>query len=173
MDITSRLPFVRIALSSHNTGNIVFMMSGFEVIGVVLGIVPLIISATKCYNTTLRSLKNVQANRGLLEADLLVEKNLFFNEIFILLKRATNWEDAEVSVQMELGNESNRMNAEVEEKVQKYLGTSFDSVTVTMRAILEHLKYFEQETKKFWRQDMRVSNLTSLQNMPQFLLSSS
>ncbi|KAH6663686.1 hypothetical protein B0J14DRAFT_644660 [Halenospora varia] len=128
-------------------------MFGFEVAGLALGIVPLLITATEYYKSILHRLKHYSTERSRLEAGLLVQKGLFLTEISILLISVTNWDDAEIEEQLSLGYSSKCMTAEVDGKLQEHLGIFCLSVKLTMLAILEHLAFFETRTEKLKRVD--------------------
>jgi len=124
----------------------------FEVAGLALGIVPLLITVTGYYKSILHRLKNYNTERRRLEAGLWVQKDLFLTEIFILLMMVTNWDDAEIEEQLSLGYSSKCMTAEVDGKLQEHLGKFCLPVKLTMLAILEHLAFFET-TEKLRRVD--------------------
>jgi hypothetical protein len=128
-------------------------MFGFEVAGLALGIVPLLITVTEYYKSIHHRLKNYNTERRRLEAGLLVQKGLFLTEISILLRTVTNWDDTEIEEQLSLGYSSKCMTAEVDGKLQEHLGMFCFPVKLTMLAILEHLAFFERRTEKLRRVD--------------------
>jgi hypothetical protein len=144
----------------------IFIMSGFEVAGLAMGIVPLLITTTGYYKSILHCLKHHSTERGRLEAGLLVQKDSFLTEISILLRLVTNWEDAEIEEQLNRGYHSKRMTTEVDEELRKHLGISYQSVQRTMFAILEHLAFLDVKLNRVDSENPQVSqprcNLYSL-----------
>jgi len=127
-------------------------MSGSEVFGLILGVLPLLISAAEHYRSTSRPFhrwRNYNDELERFQAELLCQECNFCNECHILLSSITGWNVAESEQRLKFGSDSEWLTPELNSKFVAYLGSSHDAVCSTIRSINESLAFIESKSRKF------------------------
>jgi hypothetical protein len=125
-------------------------MSGFEVAGTVLAVMPLFIQAIEYYKSSANVFaryKNYDKDLQRLVDDLVCERGIYHTEFEILLETITTWDKGEIQKQLNLGLGSRRLKTDCEAKLRNYLGSSRDQVYLTMKRINEHLRFFDNKSE--------------------------
>ena len=128
-------------------------MSGIEVAGLVLAVLPLIISAVEDYEVTFqpfvtycryaKELRSLRANLG-------TQKQLFRNHCIILLSRIEAerlLEDHSDLNQRWKSNDVNAAEIALEKRLAAYLGSNYDACLCLIKTIEETLHEIQEETR--------------------------
>jgi hypothetical protein len=125
-------------------------MSGFEVVGVVLGVLPLLISAAEHYEDVFKPFKRFKTcapELELYQQQLKTQKTIFLNQCQLLLTVLTGRESAKEMLR-EKGHPSWNDTA-LKEKLVEQLGNSREACEVTVKMIAEKLKSIEEDAESF------------------------
>ena len=136
-------------------------MSGVEGIGIVLGILPLLMSAAEHYEDVFRPFKRFKEfapEISRFQRRILAQKAIFRSQCQLLLIPLT---DLETTTDM-LNKREHRMWSSIElgERVKDHLGQSADACTATMIEIEEQLEGIQEKSQEFTTvimQDLPVS----------------
>ncbi|RAL17609.1 uncharacterized protein BO97DRAFT_430582 [Aspergillus homomorphus CBS 101889] len=109
-------------------------MSGVEVVGVVLGAIPLVISALDYYKVTKQSFRSIRNKDILLDQliESLKEQRFFFQTDICLALKKTNLEVKQIMAMINDSGLSRFDNPEIAEALQEYLG---EGATLYINAI--------------------------------------
>lgn len=123
-------------------------MSGAEaVVGLILGIIPLIISVAEYYQSTsnvLHRWKEYDTEAKRLSEELYCQECIFRNEIDILLSSVTGWDLIESHRRLESGHDQKWVTDDLKAKFGSYLGEDNGAaVSTTIKAIQRELKYLK------------------------------
>lgn len=125
-------------------------MSGVEVIGVVLGVLPLLISAAEHYEDVFKPFKRFKKYAPELEQyqqQLKTQRTIFLNQCQLLLTSLTNRESAKEMLRQKTHPSWNNENLKERLKIQ--LGTSREACEATVELIAQKLKTIEGEVEGF------------------------
>jgi hypothetical protein len=126
-------------------------MSGAEtVVGLVLGVLPLLISTAEHYDDVFRPFKRYKRFSKELQnfqQEFLGQKTIFHNECRILLSAFTGVETANEI----LRERNHRLSKDLElnKKLSDQLGASLDACQTTIRLIMEELNSIQSESRSF------------------------
>ncbi|KAL5330467.1 hypothetical protein ACEPPN_003995 [Leptodophora sp. 'Broadleaf-Isolate-01'] len=125
-------------------------MSGFEAAGLVLGILPLLISAAEHYDNVLRPFKCYKKFGGELKihrTELLAKKAIFRNECHILLGTLTDHDTA--ADMLRERKHACWLDSGLDERFAQQLGDSGSACKDIIMLIQDKLRVIEEETEKF------------------------
>ena len=121
-------------------------MSGFKAVGLILGLVPLLISAAEHYEDVCRPFtryrdfhKSVQR----FQSSLRTQRRIYLNSSLLLLQHITDHDTA-----TQILNSSSKMNEELKEVLASTLGSSGEECMEIIQTIKETLQKIHDE--KFW-----------------------
>jgi len=122
-------------------------MSGAEtVVGLVLGILPLLISTAEHYDQILRPFKrykNYATELGQFQKQLKTQKAIFYNECMLLLTQLTDNQTAQLMLKE--NNHPSWTDPDLEENFGKQLGDSGNACKDLVEQIEETLNAVEKE----------------------------
>ena len=123
-------------------------MSGIEIVGIGLAVLPLLISAAEHYDDCIRPIlryRRIVAEIHLFQRNLQVHKTIFRNQCRILLEGAIE-HDAAVRM-LEVGpNDPSWGDQELEARLAKQLGASKDACLTSIELIDEKLRSIAKES---------------------------
>jgi hypothetical protein len=125
-------------------------MSGFEVVGVVLGVIPLLISAAEHYDDVFKPFKRFKKYAPELELyqqKLKTQKTIFMNQCQLLLTALTGRESAKEMLR-EKDHPSWNDNV-LRKKLGEQLGSSREACEATVQMISVKLKSIEEDAESF------------------------
>lgn len=121
-------------------------MSGFEVLGVVLGVLPLLVSAAEHYEDICRPFVRYRDfHKGVqrFQSSLSTQRRIYLNSSLLLLRHITDKDTA-----TQILNSSAEMNEELKEALANALGSSGEECMGIIQTINETLQKIHDE--KFW-----------------------
>jgi hypothetical protein len=127
-------------------------MSGVEtVVGLILGIVPLIISVAEYYQSTgnvLHRWKEYDTEAKRLREELYCQECIFRNEFDILLSSITGWNLNESHQRLESGHDQEWVTDELKVNFLSYLGKDNAAAVLTrMEAIKRELEFLKDKVE--------------------------
>lgn len=125
-------------------------MSGSEVVGVVLGVLPLLISAAEHYEDVFkpfRRFKKCAPELEMYQQQLKTQKMIFLNQCQLLLTALTNRESAKEMLR-EKDHPSWRDDA-LKRRIADQLGNSREACEATVQLIAGKLKSIEEDVESF------------------------
>ncbi|KAF4621929.1 hypothetical protein G7Y89_g14415 [Cudoniella acicularis] len=125
-------------------------MSGMEVVGLILGILPLMISAAEHYDDVIRPFKrykNYSAEVKRFQDELLSEKVIYNTESLLLLASVTNYDVA--TKMLEDRDHPSWKDSELENKLLKVLGASHEACKNVISLIDSDLNQIKEECQFF------------------------
>ena len=128
-------------------------MSGVEVVGILLGVLPLLISAAENYKKTtsrpFQRWKDFNSELEKFQANLQCQECIFRNECQILLSSVTGWQPEESEKKFDLGSGVQWSTYNLNLKFEKYLGKASKPVFEVIKQIDETLSSIESKCQKF------------------------
>jgi hypothetical protein len=131
------------------------------VAGLVLGVLPLLISAAEHYEDVVRPFKRYKQFSTELkqfQQEVLGHKTVFRNECLLLLSSITDRDTA--SEMMAEREHPLWANLELTKKLSDQLGSSREACQATVRLIMEELARIERDTESFRSADMEASSVS-------------
>jgi hypothetical protein len=126
-------------------------MSGFEISGVLLGVLPLIISAVGTYDNVYRPFvtryKDYEPALKRFQQGLLTEKAIFVNECRLLLRSSVDPE--RVQDMLDDLKHDGWTDSDIEQKVSQYLGDSKEECKATIARIQGELLAILNEYQRY------------------------
>ncbi|KAK0104009.1 hypothetical protein ONS96_005115 [Cadophora gregata f. sp. sojae] len=125
-------------------------MSGLEVVGVVFGVLPLLISAAEHYDDVFKPFKRFKKYAPELDSyqkRLKVQKTIFMNECQILLTTLTNRQSAKEMLQEK--DHPSWSDEALKRRLIEQLGSAKEACEATMQMIMEKLKSIEADAESF------------------------
>ncbi len=125
-------------------------MSGLEVVGVVLGVLPLLISAAEHYEDVFKPFKRFKKcapELELYQQQLKTQRTIFMNQCQLLLTALTGRESAKDMLR-EKDHPSWNDNI-LKEKLAEQLGNSTEACEATVKLIAQKLKSIEEDAESF------------------------
>jgi hypothetical protein len=125
-------------------------MSGFEVVGVVLGVLPLLISAAENYEEVFKPFKRFKRcapELELYQQQLKTQKMIFLNQCQLLLTALTGRESAKEMLREK--DHPSWNNAILKKKLVEQLGHSKEACEATVQMIAIKLKSIEEDAESF------------------------
>jgi hypothetical protein len=126
-------------------------MSGFEIGGVVLGVLPLLISAVGTYDSVYRPFitryKDYEPALRSFQQGLLTERGIFRNECMLLLKSSIDSES--VQGMLEDLKHDGWADSNIELKVSQYLGDSKEECKAAVARIRDKLLAILKEYQRY------------------------
>jgi hypothetical protein len=128
-------------------------MSGVEgVVGLILGIIPLIISVAEYYQATsnvLHRWKEYDTEAKRLREELYTQECIFRNEFDILLSSVTGWNLNESHRRLESGHDQEWVTDDLEANFVSYLGEDNGAVVLTtIKAIKRELEFLKNKVER-------------------------
>jgi hypothetical protein len=147
-------------------------MSGFEIGGVVLGVLPLLISAVGTYDSVYRPFitryKDYEPALKSFQQGLLTERAIFRNECRLLLKSSVDSES--VQDMLEDLKHDRWADSDIEQRVSQYLGDSKEECKAAVARIRDKLLAILKEYQRYGiTPDSEVLN-TDVGPVPRFHL---
>jgi hypothetical protein len=129
-------------------------MSGAEgAVGLILGIIPLIISVAEYYQSTsnvLHRWKEYDTEAKRLSDELYCQECIFRNEIDILLSSVTGWDLIESHRRLESGHDQEWVTDDLKANFGSYLGEDNGAaVLTTIKAIQRELEFLRTKVETF------------------------
>ena len=122
-------------------------MSGFEIVGIILGIVPIVTASIEQYKTSL-AMREVRQ----LERSFKTQRNIFLNTIEELLSSLVS--DAQLKKLLDHPDGEAWKDAHIATKLEEHLGESYQSFT----EILEDVQGMMLELEKILNSDVSQSS---------------
>jgi hypothetical protein len=127
------------------------IMSGVEtVVGLVLGVLPLLVSAAEHYDDVFRPFrryKRFSKELKQFQQEFLAEKTIFRNECRLLLSAFIGMDTANEMLREHY--HPLRKDLHLNKKLSDQLGASLEACQVTIRSIIEELSGIDSETRRF------------------------
>ena len=131
------------------------------VVGLALGVLPLLISAAEHYEDVVRPFKRYRQFSVELkhfQQEFLGHKTVFRNECLLLLSSITDRDTA--SAMMAEREHPLWLSPELTEKLSNQLGSSREACQATIGLIMEELVRIERDTESFRSADMEASSVS-------------
>jgi hypothetical protein len=131
------------------------------VVGLVLGVLPLLISAAEHYDDVVRPFKRYRQFSTELkhfQLEFLGHKTVFRNECLLLLASITDRDTA--SEMMAEREHPHWLSLELNKKLSDQLGSSQEACQSTIGLIMEELVGIERDTASFRSADLEVSSVS-------------
>jgi hypothetical protein len=125
-------------------------MSGAEIVGFVLGVLPLLVSTAKHYDDVFRPFKRYKRFSKELkkfQQEFLGHKTVFRNECLLLLSTFTGVETANEMLQEK--DHPLRKDLDLNKKLSGQLGASRDACQATIDLIIEELDKIQRQSQSF------------------------
>jgi len=127
-------------------------MTGVEIAGLVLGVLPVLFATVGAYSKvhdSLHTFKHWSDEVLIVSKQLEVQKRLFFNECRLLLREAVDEEAAKNMVDNRNEYLQRWMSTELDQELQLVLKENFDLCRDIIEATKDVVERMEEEMKKF------------------------